>query len=373
MTIDSLHNESLNMVLDSLADGVYITDLNRKILYWNKAAERITGWTVRDVLGTFCYDGILGHVDSEGNKLCAEDNCPLHQAIIRKKSNRLPVIVFAAGKHGNQIPVEVTVSPMFDVSGKVIGGIETFRDLSPLMDDLKCARNIQLHAMKANLTTDSRIQIAVHNVPYEYVSGDFYRIERLTDHSYVIFMADIMGHGIASALYAMTIRSIWEEARELLSRPSEFCAHLNEQLFNMTKQDDSFATAVLGVIDLSLMEFIYVSAGHPAPLLTRNGAVTQCGGSNQALGLFPEVDFTLNKIDLKSGDRLFVYTDGATELINSEGDELGKEGLTRLIMEEHKNSSGKKFIKNLEKSLLEYSSDMTFSDDVTLAEIVIYP
>ena len=49
MTIDYLHSKSLKMVLDSLADGVYITDLKRKILYWNKAAEKITGWTAEDV------------------------------------------------------------------------------------------------------------------------------------------------------------------------------------------------------------------------------------------------------------------------------------------------------------------------------------
>ncbi len=371
MTIDSLHGESLNMVLDSLPDGVYITDLERRILYWNKSAEQITGWTRDDVQGTSCYDGILCHVDSEENLLCGEDDCPLHQAIINNQSNRLPVMVFAKGKRGNRIPVEVTVAPVVNASGDVVGGIESFRDLSPLMEDLQHARSIQLNAMETDLADDPRIQIALHNIPYEYVSGDFYRAERLTDNSYVIFMADIMGHGVSSALYAMTIRSIWEEARELLSNPSAFCSHLNEQLFRMTKSDDSFATAVFGIFDLSKMKFRFVRAGHPPPLLSRNGSITPCGTPNQALGLFPNGEFITDEIDLQPSDRLLVYTDGAVEITNSEGEELGMDGLAKIMLSEQKNSSGIEFIKNVETRILDYSNLMTFSDDLTLAEICL--
>ena len=373
MTIDSLHGESLNMILDSLPDGVYITDLERKILYWNKSAEKITGWTKEDVRGTSCYDGILCHVDSGDNLLCGKDDCPLHQAIINNQSNRLPVMVFAKGKQGQRIPVEVTVAPVVDENGDVVGGIESFRDLSSLMDDLQHARSIQLNAMETDIADDPRIQIAVHNIPYEYVSGDFYRVERLTDDSYVMFMADIMGHGVSSALYAMTIRSIWEEARGLLSNPAAFCTHLNEQLFKMTKSDDSFATAVFGIFDLSKMKFNFVRAGHPPPLLHRNGSVVPCGKSNQALGLFLDGDFIADEIDLQLGDRFLVYTDGAIEITNSEGEELEMDGLAKIMLNEQKNISGSEFIKKMETRILEYSNLMTFSDDLTLAEIVIKP
>jgi serine phosphatase RsbU (regulator of sigma subunit) len=282
-------------------------------------------------------------------------------------------MVFAKGKHGQRIPVEVTVAPVVNENGDVVGGIESFRDLSSLMDDLQHARSIQLNAMETDLAEDPRIQIAVHNIPYEYVSGDFYRAERLTDDSYVIFMADIMGHGVSSALYAMTIRSIWEEARGLLSNPSAFCTHLNEQLFNMTKRDDSFATAVFGVFDLSKMKYKFVRAGHPPPLLHRNGSVVPCGTPNQALGLFLDGEFIADEIDLQLGDRFLVYTDGAIEINNSDGEELGMDGLAKIILNEQKNSSGIEFIKKMETRILEYSNLMTFCDDLTLAEIVIKP
>ena len=139
----------------------------------------------------------------------------------------------------------------------------------------------------------------------------------------------------------------------------------------MTKQDDSFATAIFGVVDLSAMSFTYVRAGHPPPLLSRNRKVTPCGSPNQALGLFPDGEFIADKIDLELGDRLLAYTDGAIEIINSDGEELGTDGLTKLIAQNQKNSCGMDFINNLEKSLLEYSSQMTFNDDLTIAEIII--
>lgn len=371
MTIDSLHNKVLHMLLDSFADGVYITDLDRKILYWNDAARKITGWDTKEVQGKYCYDGLLCHVDSEGNTLCGDDNCPLHQAIINKESSRLPVIVFAKGKRGERIPVEVTVAPVVGENGEVVGGIESFRDLGPLMEDLKHARKIQLHAMETKLNKDDRIQISAHNIPYEYVSGDFYRVEQLTNDSYIIFMADIMGHGISSALYSMTIRSIWEEARNLLSSPVEFCSHLNNQLFNISKDDDSFATAVMGVVNLSKMKFNFIRAGHPAPLLIRKNTATHCGTPNPALGLFPDGDFSENQIDIQTGDKLYAYTDGAAEIKNADGEELGKDGLAELIINNQKNGSGMELIKNVESHLLEYSEHMTFNDDLTLVEIII--
>jgi serine phosphatase RsbU (regulator of sigma subunit) len=239
------------------------------------------------------------------------------------------------------------------------------------MEDIKQARSIQLHAMETHQDRDPRIQIAVHNIPYEYVSGDFYRVEKISPDSYAIFIADIMGHGVSSALYAMTIRTVWEEARHLLSNPSAFCSHLNEQLFNMTKLDDSFATAIFGVIDLEAMEFRFVRAGHPPPLLSRAGTVTECGSSNQALGFFENGVFASDTINLQPGDKILAFTDGAVEIMDSDGDELGIEGLGSMMSEEESKLSGIELINKIEQRLLDYSKDMVFSDDVTIAEIEI--
>ena len=59
-------------ILDALPDGAYVTDCDRRIVFWNRAAEQITGWRRDDVLGHCCKDNILCHVDKDGHPLCAK-------------------------------------------------------------------------------------------------------------------------------------------------------------------------------------------------------------------------------------------------------------------------------------------------------------
>ncbi|HWH70075.1 MAG TPA: PAS domain S-box protein, partial [Candidatus Sulfotelmatobacter sp.] len=115
-------------LLNSLADGAYITDLNRRILCWNHAAERITGWSAEEVVGRTCFDNILMHVDKQGCALCGQDRCPLYRSIITGRSSTEPVLVFARRKSGLRAPMEVSVGPIRDLQGQIIGGIEVFRD-----------------------------------------------------------------------------------------------------------------------------------------------------------------------------------------------------------------------------------------------------
>jgi Transcriptional regulator containing PAS, AAA-type ATPase, and DNA-binding domains len=98
-------------ILDFMADGVYITDLNRRIVYWNPAAERITGWRKQEVEGLSCMDGILCHVDKENRQLCGKDTCPMHRAIITGKQSLAPIVVYAQNHDGGRVPLQVHTAP----------------------------------------------------------------------------------------------------------------------------------------------------------------------------------------------------------------------------------------------------------------------
>lgn len=100
------------LVLDSISDGVYVTDLDRKIVYWNKSAERITGWLPADVVGRCCHDGILCHIDKDGHVLCGQEYCPLHRSIVSGHQSTAPIVVFAQGKNGNRVPMRVMAGPI---------------------------------------------------------------------------------------------------------------------------------------------------------------------------------------------------------------------------------------------------------------------
>ncbi|OQY22483.1 MAG: hypothetical protein B6I37_07190 [Desulfobacteraceae bacterium 4572_35.2] len=127
MTLDSVYYKQ---VLDNLSEAVYCVDNERRILYWNKAAEQLTGYSSADVVGILCKDGPLQHVDSENNLLC-DKGCPLKVCIEEKTSQE--TLVFVAHKDGRRIPVTVKTNAVYGLNGEVTGAIETFSDASELL------------------------------------------------------------------------------------------------------------------------------------------------------------------------------------------------------------------------------------------------
>ena len=115
-------------ILENMYDGVYFCDLDRKITYWNKAAEKITGYSAADVCGSGCYENILNHTDSKGNLLCGKETCPAARAM--KEKRVVEEEVYLKHKNGHRVPVVTRISPIEDEAGRVIGVIEIFNDNS---------------------------------------------------------------------------------------------------------------------------------------------------------------------------------------------------------------------------------------------------
>jgi PAS domain S-box-containing protein len=206
--MESLEKVTVESVINSLCDGVYVCDLERRITYWSKSATRITGWNEKDVVGRQCYDNILCHIDKDGRQLCGEEYCPLHRTMVTGKTSQVSQLVYALGANGKRIPMEVTVAPVHDDSGKVIGGVETFRDASATVHDMERAKAIQQFAMEKDLSEDIPVALTTHYIPHDIVGGDYYAIKDLGKSQYGIMLADVMGHGVAAALYTMHLSSL---------------------------------------------------------------------------------------------------------------------------------------------------------------------
>lgn len=358
-------------LLDSLPDGAYITDRARQIVYWNRAAERITGWSSGEVVGRHCHDNILVHIDKDGHPLCGREFCPLHRSMVTATASEKPILIFAKSKGGKRIPVEVSVAPLHDECGAVIGGIEVFRDIGEGMDDLMHAKAIQSASLMVDLPKDKRVGFDVCYTPCDIVGGDFFRMESLDGDRYGVLVADIMGHGVASALYTMQLDSLWGDLRESLWEPARFMGSINERLFGLVRKAGYFATGVYGVYDAGLREFRCVRAGASAPLLFREqGGCEEVGEASPALGLMPGVEYVESTVKLGVGDVLLLYTDGATEVFDSGGFELGMDGLKRIVSGlTGKSGLGGLRLRMLETQLLGYSNNIRLDDDLTLLKI----
>ncbi|MFO7814802.1 MAG: sensor domain-containing diguanylate cyclase [Halanaerobiales bacterium] len=116
------YNE-LFSILNNLFGGVYYVNKKRKIEYWNKEAEQITGFKKEEVVGKYCYDNILKHIDGEGNNLCKE-GCPLHATMNDGKKREAEV--YLHHKNGHRVPVLIRSVPIKDKSKAITGAVELF-------------------------------------------------------------------------------------------------------------------------------------------------------------------------------------------------------------------------------------------------------
>ena len=118
-------NEVYRDLLDNLADGVYFTDLEGRITYWNKGAERLSGFSRLEVLGKLCRENLLMHVNASGLALCTSE-CPLratiHDGVPREAD------IFLHHKDGSRFPIHIRVAPLKNDSGAITGAVEVFSD-----------------------------------------------------------------------------------------------------------------------------------------------------------------------------------------------------------------------------------------------------
>lgn len=129
-------SELYGRLVDSLFDAVYLVDPDRRIMHWNRSAEKIAGYTREEVCGHACYENILVHVDHQGKLLCF-DGCPLQKTLQDGKPRESHI--FLRHKAGHRVPVTVHTQPVFDREGKVVAALEIFRDASPRTSERRVA------------------------------------------------------------------------------------------------------------------------------------------------------------------------------------------------------------------------------------------
>ena len=109
-------------LLNDLHEGVYFVDKDRGITFWNESASRITGYTAEEMIGRFCYDNLLNHVDEQGTQLCL-GGCPLHLSLQDGAPRNAQV--FLHHKNGQRLRVDVRVRPLF-IGDEIVGAAEIF-------------------------------------------------------------------------------------------------------------------------------------------------------------------------------------------------------------------------------------------------------
>ncbi|MBN2534671.1 MAG: SpoIIE family protein phosphatase [Spirochaetales bacterium] len=366
-----LPNISYHKILDQIKDGIFITDVDRKIVYWNQGAEELTGFKNDDVLGEYCYDFKgLCNTDQKGFYLCELGTCPLEKALITNASCVYPHIVFIEKKNGKELPASINVGPIHDKNGKIVGGFCVFRDMSDEYRQMKLAGEIQKKMITLGKIRKNGVLIETFYEPVEEIGGDFMEAFFLDDKSLVATVADVTGHGISASLFTVIYKTLLHSSFSQLHNPSEVLHNVNEGFINTTQVEGYYLTASLIIFNPVTRRGKFVSARHPPGLIFKKnekGYYLKQELSLQSIMIgveenayFQEMDFQLDK-----GEFLLLTSDGLWEAECTNDEFFGLNGIEEFLADYR----GYDILNDMVKSLYEKSKYIEFQDDISMIKI----
>ncbi len=207
-----------------------------------------------------------------------------------------------------------------------------------LDDDLKLANAVQMRFLPQRHPEYEGYAFYSYYSPMVQVGGDYYDFIPLDERRMAIIVADVVGHGIAAAMLMAKISAEARYTFALHQDPIKAVQQMNRNLSDMHL--DKFVTLIAGVLDFHEHLITLVNAGHMRPIYVPSGRKKpyeiQITGTGLPLGIFDDVAYGSERIELKPGDSLVLYTDGVNECMNDAGEQLG---VANLIDELHESQA----------------------------------
>ncbi|MGI9015086.1 MAG: SpoIIE family protein phosphatase [Phycisphaerales bacterium] len=215
---------------------------------------------------------------------------------------------------------------------------------SRMSRDLEAASKIQESFLPRNGLGVPGVEFAWIYQPCDELAGDGLSIIPLADGKFGLYVLDVSGHGVASALLSVTMSRLLSPPTEPcsilnqdadrggldLTQPSEVAARLN-RLFPFDPAIEQLTTMVYGILNPANGEFRYASAGHPGPVhLPYDADPVVLESEGFPIGLADEA-YEERSVRLAAGDRLYLYSDGVPEAMNPDGDQFGEARLLNAI------------------------------------------
>lgn len=337
--------DQIEGVLESLNEGVLISDDCQNIIFVNTNLQEMTGMSSNEIIGWDVYNL---YAREEADFINAQ-----RERGLRAGHNRFEFVL--PKKDGSRLPVIISARTVEDPDGRQFA-IVTFTDISDLkraeqelrdvnqkleerhqeiQEDLKLAARVQQSlAPKSLVWGGVRVETFYH--PVRTIGGDFGLVSSLDDRYLNLLVCDVSGHGIGSALVANRIYTEMMTQLRAGSALDTMLTQLNRFVMHNIGSSVFFFTVAAARIDRPGRRMIFAGAGHPPAMIAHDGAEPRLLESrSMVLGALPDAvdaEATLD-VDLQSGDRVVLYTDGITDVFNSNGEMLGVEGVQKIVRE----------------------------------------
>lgn len=246
--------------------------------------------------------------------------------------------------------------------------------------ELKIAHDIQMAMLptmppkfgdNSNIHTDPQppnlgslgVDIYASETPAREVGGDLFDYF-LRENRLFFCIGDVSGKGMPAALMMAVMRAMF---RSETRRADNAAAIVDTMNHNLSEEYTAgyFVTMFVGILDLNTGHLDYCNAGHEAPLVSGKPLSIK---PNLPVGALPEWNYEGQQAQLKSGDMLFLYTDGLSEAKNYDGQQLGRQHVIR-IASQHVGDTVQQMVQLMEEEVHHHVAGADQSDDITLLAI----
>ena len=247
--------------------------------------------------------------------------------------------------------------------------------------DLDMARQFQLSLLPdhypafphAASPEESALRFNHRFIPAAELAGDFFSVHALSDSRAGIFICDVMGHGVRSALVTAMMRALVDNEVSRTDDPAAFLTEMNRRFSQLIRPEDGpmFATAFYMIADVATGRLRYAAAGHPRPLHVRRGAgvvapLEMPRNAGPALGMIPGASYVGCECAITAGDAVLLFTDGLFEVAGAGGvEEFGRQRLLAAAQENVK-LPVPELCDALIAGVRKFSGSVEFGDDVCL-------
>jgi PAS domain S-box-containing protein len=337
--------EQMEAVLETLNEGILISDDCDHVLFVNSVFEEMTGIARADILGR-----------DPAELYSPEDHLVLQE--LRKKTRQMGRSsneFYLPTRAGGRLPIVASARSIEDPDGRSFD-IVSLIDISEqkaAQHDLRTANTLLEKRQKAiedDLALAARVQqsltpkcmvwrgirVETFYHPARAIGGDFGLVTPLDEDHLNVLVCDVSGHGISSALIANRIYSETISQLNNCAPLGDMLRQLNQLVIQNIGNPLFFFTVSVVRVDRSGRRMAFAGAGHPPAMIVKPGEEPRLLESRSTvLGVLPDaVDpEPVLEVQLEAGDRIVLYTDGLTDVFNSEGKMLGVGGVRRFVRE----------------------------------------
>jgi serine phosphatase RsbU (regulator of sigma subunit)/PAS domain-containing protein len=371
----------MSAVAASMMEAILICDPKGYVKFANPSAESLLGKKSRDFVETRMSESVQ-LVDAETREPV---QFPVTEPFLEGKSTLRANCRLVLGED-REVSVEFSSSPLRSPEGTLFGILYVFRETS----ERERIQNVVLRQLEELAVVQKRLlpsrETAIPGIRFEWLflptvlgGGDALGCFRLDDTHAGFYAIDVVGQGIIPSLFSLVLHMflsphpdaggiLVEKSREGGLRvlpPGEVVKKLNTR-FYLRDDANPYFTMTYATIEPATGKLRLVRAGHPFPLVQKaDGTVKQVRIEGYAVGLFPSADVVSEDLDLESGDRLFLYSDGLMDCANPTGVSFGARRLEEAI----KSGRGKLLsdaVAEIRKAVVTWRGSEVFNDDVSL-------